>query len=209
MEQAKKEGILAAAARAFARFGFKKASVDTIAREAGVAKGTVYLACDTKEDLFYQTVHREVRAWTAEIAKLIDPRASAEELLVSATQAGFRYMHERPLVKELLFGQHHLLLPEWRHRLDELRELSRSNCIEILKMGVRQGVFRADLDIEEVAKILQDVLIATHLFLDRGVDADEKVARRLATGLDLLMNGLKAPKHDHKPAEKKGTHAHA
>jgi AcrR family transcriptional regulator len=209
LEQAKKDCILHAACRAFARFGFKKASVEEIAKEAGVAKGTVYLAADTKEDLFYQAVHREVRAWTAEIAKLIDPRVSAEELLVRATQAGFEYMHDRPLVKELLFGQHHLLLPEWRHRLDELRELSRTNCIEILKLGVRQGVFRGDLDIEEVAKILQDVLIATHLFLDRGVDANEKIARRLATGLDLLMHGLKTPKHDHKPAEKKGTHAHA
>ncbi len=43
MDAAKKDCILLQAARAFARFGFKKASIDDIAREAGVGKGTVYL----------------------------------------------------------------------------------------------------------------------------------------------------------------------
>src|ERR1700749_3059887 len=65
LKREKKECILSAATRLFARFGFKKTSVDQIAKDAGVAKGTVYLAADTKEDLFYQAVHRELRAYTA------------------------------------------------------------------------------------------------------------------------------------------------
>jgi AcrR family transcriptional regulator len=192
MEQSKKECILHAAARAFARFGFKKASVEEIAKDAGVAKGTVYLACDTKEDLFYQAVHREVRAWSAEIAKLIDPRRPADQLLVEIAQAGLEYMERRPLVRELLFGQHHLVLPEWSDRLDELRGLGRVNCAEVLKLGVKQGLFRADLDLDEVSLILQDFMIATHLFHDRGPDKRERLARRLATGFDMLMNGIHA-----------------
>ena len=78
MELAKKECILMEAARAFARFGFKKTSVDEIAKAAGVAKGTIYLAAESKEDLFYQTLHREVRQWVAEVSKLIDPREPAD-----------------------------------------------------------------------------------------------------------------------------------
>src|SRR3954453_11965235 len=113
MEREKKECILTAATRLFARFGFKKTSVDQIAKEAGVAKGTVYLAAETKEDLFYQAVHREVRAWTAELARLIDPRVSAEQLLMQVASEGLRYLNERPLVRELLFGSYHLVMPEW------------------------------------------------------------------------------------------------
>ena len=191
MEQAKKECILTAAARAFARFGFKKTSVEEIAKDAGVAKGTVYLACDTKEDLFYQAVHREVRAWSAEIAKLIDPRRAADQLLIECARAGLEYMQKRPLVRELLFGQHHIILPEWSQRLDELRELGRQNCTEVLRLGARQGVFRGDLDLEEVSKILQDFMIATYLFHDRGVDRDERLERRLQTGFDMLMHGIR------------------
>jgi AcrR family transcriptional regulator len=193
MEQAKKECILQSAVRAFARFGFKKASVEDIAKEAGVAKGTVYLACDTKEDLFYQAVHREVRAWTAELAKLIDPRVPADQLLVRSASAGMRYLGDRPLVRELLFGNHHLILPEWAERLDQLRELGRSNTLEILHLGVKQKRFRRDLDLDEVAKIIQDVIISTYLFHDRGVDREARMQRRMETCFDLLMHGLRAP----------------
>jgi AcrR family transcriptional regulator len=192
MEQAKRDCILVAAAKMFARFGFKKTSVEEIAKDAGVAKGTVYLACDTKEDLFYQAVHREVRDWTAEIGKLIDPRRPADQLLVECAKAGLDYMQKRPLVRELLFGQHHMILPEWHDRLDELRALGRTNCSEVLKLGVRQNLFRADLDLEEISTILQDFMIATYLFHDRGVDKEERIARRLATGFEMLMNGIRS-----------------
>src|SRR2546423_8729946 len=99
MEQSKKECILQAAARAFARFGFKRASVEEIARDAGVAKGTVYLACDSKEDLFYQAVHREVRSWMAETSRAIDPWVPADELLGVVSQVGPDYLQNHPLVR--------------------------------------------------------------------------------------------------------------
>src|ERR1700727_3497438 len=127
MEQAKREKIFEAAVREFARHGFKKASIESIAELAGVGKGTVYLAAETKEDLFYQAVHREVRQYTAELAKVIDPRKPADQLLAETTIAGLKYLEERPLVRDLIFGNHQLILPEWADRLDELRALGRTN----------------------------------------------------------------------------------
>lgn len=195
MEREKKECILGAAVRAFARFGFKKASVDQIAKDAGVAKGTVYLAADTKEDLFYQAVHREVRAYTAEIAKLIDPRKPADQLLLEAVFAGIKYLDERPLVRDLIFGNHQLILPEWADRLDELRGLGRANCAEIIRLGIRQGLFRPDLDVDELATILEDVAIATQVFHMRGAHRDERLRKRMQTAFDCLMNGIRADAH--------------
>ena len=192
MEQHKKECILGAATRLFARLGFKKTSVEEIAKSAGVAKGTVYLAAETKEDLFYQAVHREVRAWTAELSRLVDPRVPAEELLQRCAQAGLAYLTQKPLVRDLLFGSYHLMLPEWRERLDQLRELGRANLLEILRLGVKQGRFRDDLDLEEVAKIIQDVMIATYLFYDRGMDRDERLQKRISVCFEMLMGGMRA-----------------
>jgi AcrR family transcriptional regulator len=193
MEREKKESIVAAATRLFARFGFKKTSVDQIAKDAGVAKGTVYLAADTKEDLFYQAIHREVRDYTAEIAKLIDPRKPADQLLLETTLAGLAYVDNRPLVRDLVFGNHQLILPEWADRLEELRALGRTNLLEILRLGVRQGVFRADLDVDGVAEILEDVAIATHVFHARGENKQERLRRRVQVAVDLLMHGIRAP----------------
>jgi len=192
VEQAKKECILAAAARAFARFGFKKAAVEEIARDAGVAKGTVYLAADTKEDLFYQAVHREVRSWMAETAKVIDPRIPADQLLFLVAQRGLDYLESRPLVRDLLFGNHQLMLPEWAERLDELRELGRQNLLEILRLGVRQGQFRDGMDLDEISHILQDLALTTHVFyLRKRENREALLARRMQASMDLLLHGLR------------------
>jgi hypothetical protein len=85
-----------------------------------------------------------------------------------------------------------MILPEWHERLDELRALGRINSSEVLKLGVRQGLFRADLDLEEIATILQDFMIATHLFHDHGPEKQERIARRIATGFEMLMNGIRS-----------------
>ena len=193
MEIAKRDGILAAAAKAFQRFGFKKASIDTIAEAAGVAKGTVYLAAQSKEDLFYQVLHREVRAWAGAISKNLDPRLPADELLTFASEAGVRYLDDHPLVRSLLFGECHVLLPKWKDRLDDLATIGRENVVGLLRLGQRQGIFREDLVVEEVAVMLIDLQIA-YLLLhdhDRGPSRPERLAKRRAIGMDLVLNGLK------------------
>ena len=54
-----RDAIIEAATEVFSRFGFKKASVDDIARRARIGKGTVYLHFDSKEELF-ATVARNI-----------------------------------------------------------------------------------------------------------------------------------------------------
>jgi AcrR family transcriptional regulator len=192
MDAVKRECILAEAAKAFARFGFRKASVDEIAKAAGVAKGTVYLAAESKQDLFYQVLHREIRAWVAETARLIDPRQPADRLLARVSEAGFKYLGEHTLVRDLLFGETMEVLPaDWGERLSQLRELGRANVVEILRLGVKQGVFRADLDVEPVAAVLMDVQAANYLFLTRGLYPAEHLPERLKAGADVVLNGLR------------------
>ena len=55
----KVESILAAAKRAFLAAGFGAVSMDTIAREAGVSKATVYAHFGSKEELFGAVIERE------------------------------------------------------------------------------------------------------------------------------------------------------
>lgn len=193
MEIAKRDGILGAAAKAFQRFGFKKASIDQIAQAAGVAKGTVYLAAESKEDLFYQVLHREIRAWAAETAKILDPRVPADELLGMASDAGLTYLEDRPLVRALLFGECHVLLPKWMDRLDELTSIGRENVVEILRLGQRQGLFRDDLDLEEVSRLLLDLQIAFFVLHDhdRSKDRPARLARRRKAALSLILDGLR------------------
>jgi AcrR family transcriptional regulator len=189
VDAAKKDCILLQAARAFARFGFKKASIDDIAREAGVGKGTVYLAAESKEDLFYQALHREVRAWQAECARAIDPRVPAPDLLAKLLETAMDYVEKHPLVRDLLLGETIRTLPDWADRLEELRAVGRANVVEVLKIGIRQKAFRPDLEVDTVAGLLQDFQLAAY----RGPRTPERsaeVADRVRVGLDLVLHGL-------------------
>ena len=57
--------IVEAAEEVFAARGFAAATLDEVARKAGVAKGTLYLYFDTKEDLFRAVVRRATEPVTS------------------------------------------------------------------------------------------------------------------------------------------------
>ncbi|MEW5854104.1 MAG: TetR/AcrR family transcriptional regulator [Myxococcota bacterium] len=192
MDQTKRETILDSATKAFTKLGFKKASVDEIARDAGVAKGTVYLAAESKEDLFYQVVHRELRNWIAEVSQLIDPRVPADELLATTSMAAFQYLETHPLVRDLFAGNCDTIMPGWVGRFDELRVMGRATVMELLRLGIRQGRFRADLDVEQTAELLQDLQLVGYLQLARnGPPSAEVLQRRFQAGLALVLDGLR------------------
>src|SRR5262249_16762278 len=55
-----RDAILDAAERLLARYGFKKTTIDDLAREAGIGKGTVYLHFPSKEEVALCTIDRIV-----------------------------------------------------------------------------------------------------------------------------------------------------
>lgn len=186
----KRECILVEAAKMFARFGFKKTSIDDIAKEAGVGKGTVYLAAESKEELFYQVLHREVRTWQAACAKVIDPRVPADQLLLRLYTEAQGHMQDNELLRDLFRGEMVRMLPKWADRFEQLREVGLSNVIEVLRIGIRQQLFRDDLDVESLAVLLQDLQLTNWIL--RGGRTDPALqARRAAAGLDLILRGLR------------------
>lgn len=188
----KRECILLEAGKMFARFGFKKTSIDEIAREAGVGKGTVYLAAESKEELFYQVLHREVRSWQAECAKVVDPRVPADELLVRLAAAAQQNLRANTLVQDLFRGEMAKMLPRWADRFNELRALGRINVEEVLRIGIRQKRFRKDLDVEATAQVLQNLHLAGQILRLRD-DTDEAFARVTQAGFQMVLHGLLAP----------------
>src|SRR5215467_7729294 len=90
----KAESILAAAKRSFLTAGFGAVSMDTIAREAGVSKATVYAHFAGKEELFGAVIGREGEHYFA--------RFSAGELDPCDVRASLRVLGRRFL--ELLLS---------------------------------------------------------------------------------------------------------
>jgi AcrR family transcriptional regulator len=193
MQDTKWEGIVAEAAKVFARYGYRKTSMDEVAQAAGVAKGTLYLGCESKRDLFYQAILRDLRLWNAELSRCVDPRQPADALLVLVAQQAFDTRDSYPLARDLVLGCYDADLPDWVEHLDELRAASQSTLLELLRLGVRQGRFRGGLDVEAVASVLLDLIATTLMYHTRGPAPEARLQRHAAALFDLVLNGLAAP----------------
>jgi len=77
----KREAILKAATRIFARNGFFQSQVADVARDAGVAAGTVYLYFRSKDDLLVSLFERTMREAIAEGRAALEGVADPEERL--------------------------------------------------------------------------------------------------------------------------------
>ncbi len=105
----RRDDILDAAERLFAEQRFTELHMVRLAKEIGLAKGTLYLYFPTKESLFLAVVQRSLDAWFVAIAgrlsrhAFIDPDALALEL----TDA----LVERPHLTRLLSLLHMVLEP--------------------------------------------------------------------------------------------------
>lgn len=192
METTTGDEILRSAVATFTEYGYRKGSVDKIAKRANVAKGTVYLYCENKEDLFYRAVHRDLRDWVNDLSRLVDPRRPASEILVAMAQDHLAFLARRPLARDLLCGVLDRQLPAWGGQFRGLRELGVRHVVEVLELGIRQGEFTADLDVEAVARVLQDMQLTGALLEQRTeLDADA-VRRQQHAAVRLVLDGLRA-----------------
>ena len=85
---ARREGLLEAAVGVFARYGFRKTSMDEVARAAGLSRQGLYLHFADKEELFRKAVaYKLSRQLSAAVTALLDETISLEKRLMEACDA--------------------------------------------------------------------------------------------------------------------------
>src|SRR5262247_1583533 len=90
----KREAILDAALELFGRYGYRRTSIDDIARAAGVAKGTVYLYVENKEALFRTLAQTVLDGVLANARTAAAARGGAGERLAAILHAKFGFFHD-------------------------------------------------------------------------------------------------------------------
>ena len=82
----RRRAILAAALEEFAEHGFAATRLDDVAARAGVAKGTIYLGCKDKQDLFEQVVLHAVQPLFERFTLGRDPSTPINELFAQLVE---------------------------------------------------------------------------------------------------------------------------
>jgi TetR/AcrR family transcriptional regulator, mexJK operon transcriptional repressor len=200
----KAESILAAGKRSFLAAGFGAVSMDTIAREAGVSKATVYAHFAGKEELFGAVIGRECERYFARFsAGELDPR----DVGASLTVLGRRYLEL--LLSSEAIALHRIILGEvtrfpvlgevfWRAG----PERQRVQIEAFLKSAIASGTLAlADtrLAAEQFVSLVRGEIQLRHL-LRLEADADQRgvsaaVEGAVATFMRAfsIRNGVSAP----------------
>src|SRR5438874_13590330 len=97
----KRDRILSAAERIFARHGFFAAKVSDVAKEAGVADGTIYLYFKSKDDLLISLFERRMAQLNAALKAAIAGKAPREQLRAFVRQY-LQLVHDEPAAAEVL-----------------------------------------------------------------------------------------------------------
>jgi len=97
----KRDRILAAAERIFARHGFFAARVTEIAKEAGVADGTIYLYFKSKDDLLISWFEHRMKQVNEELRATIEG-VPPEDQLRAFIKRYLELVHDEPAAAEVL-----------------------------------------------------------------------------------------------------------
>src|SRR5215467_2574281 len=97
----KRERILAAAERVFAKNGFFAARVSEIAKDAGVADGTIYLYFKSKDDLLISLFESRMKQVIEMLERVTDGKPPVEALH-AFIRAYLELIHDEPEAAEVL-----------------------------------------------------------------------------------------------------------
>jgi len=185
--------ILDVAAALILRWGYNKTTIDDVAREAGVAKGTIYLHWKTREDLFRALIRRE-RVY---MAKEVNQRISEDP--VGATLRGIikhlaLVLMKRPLMKALLLRDMDIigkLAHNENGSISFVEKLTGFNSyLETLR---DHGLIRADLNLKAQMYIFNAIFMGFFLtmpLMPEGFTlSDEELADLMAETVHCTLEG--------------------
>jgi AcrR family transcriptional regulator len=193
MNPDKKQRIMQAAEQLFRTRRVHEITLDEVARQADVGKGTIYLYFSDKEDLIFQAA---VDGFD-EMCRLLRPNAAGggafrERLMRTCENIVTFFQARRPLFRIVLSeGERAMesggvgLRQRWRER----RKTMTDAVAAVIAQGMASGEIRADIPAEILAEYLLGLLRTRSWELEGWPEAQ----RSHATVVDLFLNGAGLP----------------
>lgn len=150
----KYEKILDAAVKVFAKKGFYQSRVSDIAREAGVADGTIYLYFKNKDDILISIFEEKMRSAISIFQQELSQREDALSKLKHFVHVHldlFRQNPELAAVLQVELRQSSRFMKEYK-KIELKRFLDLIG--DIVKQGQEEGVFRKDLPLSLVKRFI-------------------------------------------------------
>lgn len=189
-----RDRILDAAERLLGRFGYRKMTVDDIAAEAGIGKGTVYLSFPSKEEVVLSTVDRIVERVCTAMEEDAARDASAPDRLRAMLRARVLVRFEAVAAYSASLND---LLGSIRAALLARRVQHFEQEIGVLARVIAGGQRDGELTAGAARRIARALVLATNSFLPYALSPDElgdakRLRREAGDVIDIVVDGITA-----------------
>jgi AcrR family transcriptional regulator len=161
--QARAEQILDAAADLIARFGYKRVTMDDIATQADIGRGTIYQYWKTREALYSAVIEREFLAVIDEVLLAIrhDPIESLPHRVV---RTEFLTIMRRPILHAIFTADISMLGKLSKGGIDKALEVHQNMIFnDYQQLLVEHGLLRDDISYAELDHALTATVIGFFL----------------------------------------------
>ncbi len=142
-QRAIKHKIVGIASSVFSKFGFKKATMEDIAKAAGMGKSSIYYYFKSKEEIFEAVVKKEAATLSVELEKkVISVNDNPKDKIRNYVFIRMKYLKEMVNFYEALKNDY-LANLTFTERIRKKYDKEEQEIIKkILEEGVNQGIFK-------------------------------------------------------------------
>jgi AcrR family transcriptional regulator len=187
-----RDSILDATDRLLARYGYKKMTIDDLAREVGIGKGSVYLHFKSKEDIALSHIDRIIERLKANLRAIAEKSSSVDERLCEmlCERVLFRFDSVQHYTQGL-----NDLFAHLRPKLLERRKRYFAEEARIIAAVIEEGQKSGELGEGDAVDLANTLLTATNSLLPYNLSVNElgdrrEIAKRARKAAEILIKGL-------------------
>jgi AcrR family transcriptional regulator len=164
--------IAAAAFEVFTEYGIRRATVDDVARRAGVSKMTVFRRFQSKQGLVGVVIAREIRRGMEELDRIWEREQTLEQRVVLGFSFAVEFVRGHALFDRLLRSEPEVILPLLTVDGAAALAIYRDLIGQRLRDEVRAGR-AAPIDIDQAAEVLARLAISLVLTTEGTITLDD------------------------------------
>ncbi len=206
-KERKRQRILRVAIDLFVAHGYRRTSIDDVARTAHVAKGTVYLYFKSKADLLVASITAEKARYAGQMGPLLQADISPATKLRLYLELALKMTADLPLLARLLSGDRELMAV-----LDDVDEVLGVRTTELQLAFMASLIGEANPghawspdELRERARVLMSLVYIAGHFGDERTRFGLPLERHAELLADILVEGIAAEAAQSEPHPAGGT----
>ena len=190
----RREEIIQEAKKLLLKFGFRKTTMEDIAKAARIAKATLYHYFTSKEDIFREIIHREGNTLRKKLQEAVARGRTPREKLENYARTRLHFLRELVPYYKLLTEKYYSHIPFVEKERKDFDSFELNTLEVILREGVEKGEFEIP-DPRLYAFLILQVMKGLEYPLATGkalnLDGKElKLDDALQYLLDILVRGI-------------------